>query len=83
MKEDKLLDLLIDLARSLDIEVRTERGAFRDGDCRVENRNLIVLNRTSPTARKVTALSRALSKHSLDGVFLLPAVRDAIERVNN
>ena len=83
MKEDKLLDSLIEVARSLDFDVRFERGSFKDGDCRVEERNIIVLNRTSPTVRKVAALSRALSAQPLEGVFLLPAVREAIERARN
>jgi len=80
VKDDKLLDILIELARSLNFDVRNERGSFRDGACRVDERNLIVLNRTSPTSRKVVAVSRALSSQPLEGVFLLPVVREAIEK---
>lgn len=80
MKEEELLSILVDLARSLQFDVRFDRGSFRDGSCRTQNRKIIVLNRTSPATRKVAALCRVLGDQPLDGVFLLPAVREAIER---
>ncbi|MCX6640800.1 MAG: hypothetical protein NTW14_10010 [bacterium] len=79
MKEGDLLDHLTDLARKLNFEVRTDRGSFRDGICRLTEKNVIVLNRTSAMSRKIEVLSRALSDQPLDGVFLLPAVREVIE----
>ncbi len=83
MKDEQLLERLLDLARSLDFDVRTDRGSFRDGACRVEGRQIIILNRTSPPARKVAALCAALSEIPLEGVFLLPAVREAIEKAKH
>lgn len=87
MKEQELLDQLVDLARTLDFDVRFERGSFQDGFCRLPSgeevsleRNVVVLNRSSSVSKKVATLSRALSRQPLDGVFLLPAVRDAIEK---
>jgi len=80
VKDDKLLEVLIELARSLEYDVRYDRGSFKDGACRFEDRNMIVLNRSSTTSRKVAAVSKALSQQPLDGIFLLPAVREAIER---
>ena len=80
MKDEELLSNLLDLAKSLQFDVRFDRGSFRDGSCRLENKNIIVLNRSSPAARKVAALTKALSDQSLEGVFLLPAVREAIDR---
>lgn len=80
MKEDELLEKLTELARSLNIDVRTVRGTFRDSGCRVEERNLILLNRTSPVPRRITAIAEALSEHPLENVFLLPAVRDIIDK---
>lgn len=80
MKDQELLDHLVDVARRLGYEVRFDQGPFRDGNCRLEGRNIIVLNRASPLHRKVTALGQALSTCALDDVFLLPAVREAIEK---
>jgi len=70
----------MDLARRLGFDVRTDQGPFHDGNCRLEDRNIIVLNRASPLHRRVAALSLALSECSLDGLFLLPALRSAIEK---
>ena len=83
MKEEDLLEQLIELARSLDFDVRFDQGSFRDGSCRLEDRRIIVLNRRSPVSRKVTAISKALCQQPLDGIFVLPAVRDAIEKEKN
>ncbi len=80
MKEEDLLEQLIELARTLDFDVRFDRGSFRDGSCRVDDRKIIVLNRRSPVSKKVSAISKALSAQPLDGIFVLPAVREAIER---
>jgi len=87
LKEQELLSHLTDLARRLGLDVRTDQGPFRDGSCRLvsgegseSNRRLIVLNRASPTHKKVAALTRALSECPLEGVYLLPAVRSAIEK---
>jgi hypothetical protein len=86
MKEPELLNHLIDLARRLGYEVRTEPGPFRDGFCRwreeqtaASDRQLIVLNRASQPHNKIAALTRVLGQCRLDDVFLLPAVRHAIE----
>ena len=87
MKEQELLGHLTDLARRLGLDVRTDQGPFRDGSCRLPSgdgadskRRLIVLNRASPTHKKVAALTRVLSECPLEDVYLLPAVRSAIEK---
>lgn len=79
MKDEQLLEHLVDLARSLDFDVRTDRGSFRDGTCRIDDKRIVILNRTSPITRKVATLAKALSELPLEGVFLLPAVREVIE----
>ncbi len=88
MKETELIDHLMELARRLGFEVRTEPGPFRDGACRLSlpegeaaDRRMIILNRHSSTHAKVLALGRALSQCSLEDVYLVPAVREAIEQV--
>jgi hypothetical protein len=83
LKDEQLLERLLDLARSLDFDIRTDRGSFRDGACRVDDKRIIILNRTSPVTRKVAVLSAALSEVPLEGVFLLPAVREAIDKAKH
>lgn|GEM_PF-438825 len=87
MKDQELLGHLADLARRLGFDVRTDQGPFRDGSCRLltdetveAKRRIIVLNRASPTYKKIAALTRVLSECPLDDIYLLPAVRNAIEK---
>ena len=80
MNDDELLSNLVDLAKCLDYDVRFDRGTFRDGSCRVRDRRVIVLNRQSPATKKIDVLCLALVDQSLEGVFLLPVVREAIEK---
>lgn len=79
MKDEELLDVLVSLARRLEFDVRFDQGSFRDGSCRTEKGKIILLNRSSSAARKVAVLSVALKDQPLDGIFLLPAVREAID----
>ena len=81
MRQEELLDHLVDLARRLEFEVRFERGSFRDGSCRLQEKKVIVLNRTSTMSRKIAAVTNALKDQPLEGIFLLPVVREAIDSV--
>ncbi|MFH1861681.1 MAG: hypothetical protein ABH878_02610 [bacterium] len=83
MKDEELFWQMVDLARRLDYEVRFEKGVFQDGDCRLQDRRIILLNRSSSVAKKINALSRILCKHTLEHVFLLPAIRAAIEKARS
>lgn len=58
------------------LEVREEKGDFKGGLCKVDDMNYIFLNRQHNTLQKITVLADVLSQQSLEGVFVLPAVRD-------
>jgi hypothetical protein len=44
---------------------------------------MILINRKDSHLRKIRILSRSLSKHNLEAIFIPPAVRKAIERHSN
>ncbi len=79
MKPEALLRELEALARAVGFEVRTERGRFRGGACRVEARRMVVLNRLHPPEANVAVLAEALRRVDLDGLFVPPAVRRVLE----
>ena len=79
MKTDALLRELEALARAVGFEVRYEKGRFRGGRCRLEDRRLVVLNRLHPPEANVAVLAGALRQADLGGVFLPPAVRRVLE----
>lgn len=67
------------LARAVGLAVRTERGRFRGGPCRLEDRRVVVLNRVHPPEINAALLADALASETLDGLFVPPALRRAID----
>ena len=81
MKSDKILEALMELARTMDYSVRRETGTFKGGACVVHDQRLILINRSMPHESGSVILARALVKIGVDDdSFLKPAVRDLLER---
>ena len=80
MKADKLLEELIQLAKTREYDVRREVGTFRGGSCIVKDRRLILINRSMPLEAACVVLARALVKLGVEDEFIKPAVRDIIDR---
>lgn len=79
MKPEALVRELERLAHAAGFEVRTERGRFRGGRCRLEGHRLVVLNRQHPPETNAALLAAALAGADLTGVFVPPALRTLIE----
>ena len=79
MKPDALVRELERLARAAGLDVRVERGRFRGGRCRVEGQRYVVLNRLGAPETNAAVLAEALATAPLDGLFVPPAVRHAID----
>lgn len=79
MKPDALVRELDRLARAVGFAVRTERGRFRGGPCRLEERRVVVLNRLHPPEVNAAILADALVDVQLDGLFVPPALRRALD----
>ena len=73
-------------ARTLGFEVREEEllrevgYRARSGACRVNDRNVILLDRRLSPTERLEVLCNALAGRDLDGVFLSPALRAMVER---
>lgn len=81
MKADKILEELINLAKTMDYDVRRETGTFKGGACVVHDRRLILVNRSMPLEAAAVILARALAKIGVeDDSFVKPAVRDLLDR---
>jgi hypothetical protein len=88
-----LLEALLELADSAELEVRVLSAAASGADlslaesaaCRVGDRIWVVLSPDDPVAHQAEVLAGALShfrSEFLEGRFVVPAVRDFIERVD-
>ncbi len=78
----KLIEIqkeLMELAKSLGISVRKEKGNFRSGFCLVNDKEVIVLNKTSTIESLVSVLAICLAKYS-DKLYIKPVLREFIEK---
>ncbi len=80
----RLLAELEALASRLGVEVRREpfgKGLLegRGGLCWVKGKPLVVMDEKLQVAERIGVLAGALAEFDLEGVHLVPAVREAIE----
>jgi hypothetical protein len=84
MHAEALLSRLEGVAAQLNIPVRyaslaTEELPGRGGLCVLRGQRRIIIERTLGCREKARLLATGLAQFDLEGVFLLPAVREAIE----
>jgi hypothetical protein len=84
MNETFLLERLEDIAHRLGVELRYEDLGLsgircEGGLCKVAGKPLILINRKDSRRRKILVLSRSLRKFDLEGIFIPPAVRKALD----
>ncbi|HNW59967.1 MAG TPA: hypothetical protein PKI62_09860 [bacterium] len=79
MSEEETLFALETLAKTLDVEVRYEKGDFIGGLCRIDDKTILLLQKTDPLYRKISILARELGTCKLDTIFIVPALRTLIE----
>jgi hypothetical protein len=84
MQDQELLSRLEGLADQLEIPVRyanlaTEEYLGRGGLCILRGERRIIIERTLADREKARLLAAGLAHFDLEGVYLVPAVRQAIE----
>lgn len=80
MDSTTLLQEFEDLAERMSIRVRYGKLDGDGGLCRYRGRYHIVINKRLDTDSRINLLGRAFSEFPLENVFLIPAVREAIDR---
>ncbi len=79
MDNSILLQELETLAEELDIEVRYDALEGRGGLCRYGGKTYLIASDKLAVGEKVNLFCRALSRLSLDAIFIRPQVRERIE----
>jgi len=79
MTNEELFEELKSVANELGIRVRFETGDFDGGYCLLREEKMLVLNRRSTVPKKIRTLSMGLAEYGLDGLYVKPNVREAIE----
>ena len=78
MTTEKALEELTDAAGRMGLEVRTEKGNFDGGRCRMAGEDVIMLNKRHLPERRLAVLAGALRPEEVEAVYLPPAVRKAL-----
>ena len=88
MKPEKTYQYLEDLAEQLGISIRYDDFSdpempTRSGLCKVKGHHFYFMDNSKSIHEKIRLLSKCLSRMDLEGVFVLPAVRDLLGRTHN
>ena len=70
MSQEETLLALETLAKTLDVEVRYEKGDFNGGLCRIDDRCILLVQKTDPLHRKIHVLARELGAMNFDHIFV-------------
>ena len=80
-KQLQLLDQLKEIVAALDIDVREERLLrevgynVRSGPCRVDGREVILLDSNASVSERIEVLAEFLSAKNLDSIYIEPRIR--------
>jgi hypothetical protein len=88
MEPRKVLEYLEDLALKLDIEVvyanLESRDPFtRGGLCRVKGKHKVFIDRSEKLQGRIKILARALSAFDKEEIYILPFVREILEKAKD
>jgi hypothetical protein len=79
MKENEILGHFEELTQNLSIDLRYEKGDFSGGLCRVDDKQIMIINKKLSDDQKIKVLASAIAQLNLDNIYILPAIREIIE----
>lgn len=79
MDSATLLQEFEDLAERMSISIRYGKLDGEGGLCRYRDEYHIVINKRLETDARIEVMSRIFAQFPLDDVFLIPAIREAID----
>jgi hypothetical protein len=79
MKKEKILSTLEDIARTLNLKVRQEKGDFAGGSCVKDDEPIILLNKRHMIDKRIVILSRELAPYDLSGIEIPKPVLEIID----
>jgi len=85
MKPEQIYQELKDLAEKLEITVseqnfRTTGIAVQSGLCKVRGKNVFIMDKHKSIHKKIKILAAHLAEIHHENVFMVPAVRDLLEK---
>ena len=85
MKQEQIYQELKDLAEKLEITVseqnfRTTGIAVQSGLCKVRGKNVFIMDKHKSIHKKIKILAAHLTEIPHENIFMVPAVRDLLEK---
>jgi hypothetical protein len=88
MKPEQIYQELKDLAEKLNITISEQNLRIsgiraKSGLCRVKGNNLFILDKHKSIHKKNKILAECLSKMNIENIFVVPAVREFLQKYSN
>jgi hypothetical protein len=79
MKEELILQGFESLIQYLSIDLRYEKCDFAGGLCRINSKNVLIINNKLPVEKKINIIAEELKQLNLDQIYIRPVLRQLIE----
>ena len=79
MKQKDLYNQFGELSKKLGIRIIKGKGDFIGGECTLNNKKVIVVNKLKPLEHRLKILALIFSEYNLDRVYVMPYLRAFIE----
>lgn len=78
MNDEIILQELENICCKLGLNLRYEVGDFIGGLCRIDEEQLIIINKKLPIDKKIKLIAKEISTLNFEDIFILPAVKEII-----
>ncbi len=80
MNQGEIVDYLAEISEKLGIKVRWESLMGDGGICELRGKRYLFVDRSNDLMTQVDVMADALCDEAIDDVFILPEVREILER---
>ena len=80
MKNKQIFEEFEILGEKLGLRIIKGKGDFKGGICRINNKNVIVVNKLKPFENRLKVLAISFLEYNLDGIYIVPYLRAFIEQ---
>jgi len=78
MNNEIILQELENICCKLGLNLRYEVGDFIGGLCRIDDEQLIIINKKLAIDKKIKLIAKEISTLNFEDIFILPAVKEII-----
>ena len=80
MKNKQVFEEFENLGEKLGLRIIKGKGDFKGGCCKINNKEVIVINKLKPLEYRLKVLAISFLKYNLDGIYIVPYLRAFIEQ---